>query len=108
MVKQLDAQLIVKIHPREDYNFYKDIDDGLKVTKQDLYELINIADFVVSIPSTTTLEALLFKKKVFVPDFLTKNSYSQELENNCFEDFVFKTDGLSSKRVAKVLEEAMW
>lgn len=130
-----NIELLVKIHPRENISFYTKIfQNKVKVIKNyDLYKLIYISDIVISLPSTTTVESLLFKKPVIVPDFLTRKPYSSNFKSligcNDFleisnkindlmnkdmkilnEDLsytIYKDDGKSSERVAKVIEESI-
>jgi len=127
ITKELDYQLIIKIHPREKKKFYEKIDSNLKIITDDLYDVMNIADVIISIPSTTTLEALMFEKPVIIPDFLTKKSYANELgltgcqnydelkemiqkipkDKGNIEEFVYKTDGKSSERVANLIGDLL-
>jgi len=130
ILKDLGKDFIIKIHPRESVDFYKKIDSELKISKEDLYGLIHACDMVVSIPSTTTIESLMFKKTVILPDFLTKKPYSKELTPTVgvdsyqelrealeegskrivledLERFTYRLDGKSSCRVAELVMEVI-
>jgi len=127
-----EVEPILKIHPRESVEYYKKIiGDRIKIFQdEDLYEIISVSDLIISLPSTTTVEALLFKKKILIPDFLTRKPYSEafktvlgcksheeiieNVKKNLRKDikreeanlsyYIYKDDGKSSGRVAKLIE----
>lgn len=70
-------QLVIKLHPREDISGYEEI---LKKVKKkpilckniDLYELINASKIVVTVSSTTALEAMILSKPVIIVDLFNE------------------------------------
>lgn len=65
-----NVQLIVKPHPREDKNLYNDLptkfDSIIRISDEDIVNLIQISSVIVNDLSTVGLEAIFFKKPVII------------------------------------------
>lgn len=74
-IRKTDAQLIIKVHPREGADPYKKIanmDPGnIVVVKNEieLYNLLNASYAMITVLSTTGLEALIFEKPLIIVNF---------------------------------------
>ncbi len=68
-----NLQLIIKLHPRDDENFYRKFADGVRtkcvVTKEDLHPLISLSDVIVINSSLVGLEAAILGKPVVLANF---------------------------------------
>ncbi len=70
-----DKQLVIKLHPDESIETYREIltkigEDKVIVCRDvNLYELLNACDLLMTVHSTVGLEAMLFAKPVIVVNF---------------------------------------
>jgi len=90
-----DAQFILKPHPLErDWDFFYDIakevgTQNFKILDNDLYQLINIADMIITYHSTVGIEAVYFGKPILVADYNHDNevAFGEEGIGFKFSDF---------------------
>jgi len=76
-----DTELVIKLHPVEKLEDYKQILEGLQYRATvcrdtDLYELLSVADLVISVASTTALESIMLDKPVIIIDLFNTFEYS--------------------------------
>lgn len=135
--KLKDTQLIIKLHPNEDGIIHKliseEMDYKFTIIKDELAsEIMHLSDVVITISSTTGIEAALMGKKVLSinltnnPDFIPFNvmgigqiAYSQNeadiilktyLDESCQVDKTqstkerFKADGNSAQRIVDLIK----
>lgn len=138
MKKHSDKQLIIKLHPNEDGKIHQIIlnemgYEALLIKDTPAPSIIEISDLVITVSSTTGLEAVVMDKDLMAinltgePDFIPYNDmgigvgvYDQnkvvQAISLLFEDLdiksrlkdyrkEFKTDGKSALRVAKLIIE---
>ena len=99
-----DTHLIVKLHPAEknDFDYYRSIANKASCTnysiilKFDLYQLISLADIIITCFSTVGAEAVYFDKPLIILDHL-----KQDIQNYHKEGIAFQTS--NSKELNKVL-----
>jgi hypothetical protein len=103
--------IILKPHPDENINIYKKILSkynikNVKIIKDDLFELVNLSDLVISIVSTVLIDALCLKTSVIKVDFNFSNpiydnesSLTSSSLNNLFPSIIhfFNTKSSISK-----------
>lgn len=75
--KNKNYQLIIKLHPREDLSFYKTVLPklGLKaivVKDENLHDIINMSDILMTGFSTVVSDALIIEKPVVILNFLNR------------------------------------
>jgi hypothetical protein len=107
-VEQINGQLVIKIHPREDSNVYnsiireKHISSPIVITKdRDLNTLIQSSDVVLTVNSTAGLWVLANEKPLLVVNCF------ETISENIFEDLATTIDvstGLTNM-IRKVLAE---
>jgi UDP-N-acetylglucosamine 2-epimerase len=73
-----DKQMVIKIHPREKTELYDSIIKetnarNVFIMKENLKELINICEVLVTINSAVALDALCINKPVIIADFFKRN-----------------------------------
>jgi hypothetical protein len=70
--------VIIKLHPMEQNLFYltwkPDYDDFMNITKQNLNQLIQASDVVITWPSTAMLDIILAGKPLIVMDFYNQRA----------------------------------
>lgn len=74
-----DRQLVIKIHPREKAEMYEKIIQETKaknayIIREDIEELINMCEALITIDSTVALQTLLINKPVIITNFLKRYS----------------------------------
>lgn len=74
------VQFVIKLHPRETINDYKEILSGIETNSRillykdvDLYGLISVSDIIMTVLSTTALEAMILDKPVIIVDFFNES-----------------------------------
>ena len=104
-IKELkDTHLIIKLHPAEknDIDYYHSIANKASCTnysiilKFDLYQLISLADIIITCFSTVGAETVYFDKPLIILDHL-----KQDIQNYHKEGIAFQTS--NSKELNKVL-----
>lgn len=132
--KQLDMQLIIKIHPNgEKISYYKNVLKGKKdvtiLQNENIYSLINTADVVLTVFSTSCLETVIIGKPLVIYDFgfsdsemyfdvaLKVKNYDElvstiskikgykntKQREEFIEKYCYKIDGNASERIAQLM-----
>lgn len=76
--KRLDAQLVIKLHPSEEFAVYEKVATETKsgaiiVRDIDLYELLDACDVMITHLSTAAIEAMIFDKPVILLNLTGKS-----------------------------------
>jgi hypothetical protein len=103
-IKQIDAQLVIKVHPRENSQFYESLasklDKSIIVTKDgDLDNLITSSDVVIAISSTAGLLAIVHQKPLIVLSYFPLEA------KNILEDMAMPV--YESEKLLDVLKQAL-
>lgn len=112
-----DVQLLIKYHPWEPIDIYKKImtnapDNVILCENTNLYELINACEILITLLSTTALEAMIFNKVVIIVNLFDDSSFIPYVESGSAIG-VYKIEdlpsaikkGLYDDEVKKSLEE---
>jgi len=73
-----DKQLVIKLHPSEDPMWYQELikemgaDDVIITKNVDLHELLNACDIMITLYSTTAVEAMILDKPVITINLMNK------------------------------------
>ena len=75
--KGLNAQLVIKLHPSEEFAIYErvaaEMKSGVEIVRDiDLYELLDACDIMITHLSTAAIEAMIFDKPVILLNLTSK------------------------------------
>jgi len=101
--KMKDVQMLIKLHPNDNWNFYEkilaDLDYTCAIIREiDLYELFSAADLLISINSTVMLESLLMDVPVIQLNLREQFDFLSELKGKAFKQVTDKSTLHSSIR----------
>jgi len=108
-----DAEILIKLHPRDQLSYYREIIHSSNVhihQSVPIKDVLFACDIFITLNSTTALEALMMKKPVIIinKDGMEKNSYVDAraaLEIRSLDDTKKIAGWLENKKVRDSLEE---